>query len=302
MLKTLLFLTMALGAEPAAELLWPGSAPASVGDPAANRPTLTAYLPEKDKAVGTAVVVCPGGGYGALAIDHEGKQVAEWLNQHGVAAFVLRYRIAGPKRPAPLHPAPMLDVQRAIRTVRANAKKYGVAPDRIGVWGFSAGGHLASTAATHFDNGHPAEDVVEEFSCRPNFAILAYPVVSMEQGSTHGGSRRNLLGNDPDPKLVELMSNDKQVTKETPPTFLFHTDDDKAVPVMNSVLFFTALKKNGVPAEMHVYEHGRHGVGLALNDPVLSNWPHTLEAWMKGRDLLTPTRQTGIVAPPVRPK
>jgi acetyl esterase/lipase len=290
MLPLLVTLGLTVAADPTPERLWPGTAPASVGDPAANEPTLTAYLPPKDKAVGTAVVVCPGGGYGFLAVDHEGKQVADWLNARGVAAFVLRYRIATPKRPRPLHPAPMLDVQRAIRMVRANAKKYDLKPDRIGVWGFSAGGHLASTAATHFDNGHPAEDIIEESSCRPDFAILAYPVISLDAAVTHGGSRSNLLGPDLDVKLIELMSNDKQVTKYTPPTFLFHTDDDKAVPVMNSVLFFAALKKNGVPAEMHIYEHGRHGVGLALNDPVLSSWPRRLDDWLRGRGLLTPAR------------
>jgi acetyl esterase/lipase len=272
--------------------LWPGEAPASVGDSGANRPTLTAYLPPSDKAVGTAVVVCPGGGYGALAVDHEGKQVADWLNERGIAAFVLRYRIAvRDKRPAPLHPAPMLDVQRAVRTVRAKAKEYGVRPDRVGVWGFSAGGHLASTAATHFDAGNPdSVDPIERVSCRPDFAILAYPVITLDVGTTHAGSRRNLLGPNPDAKLIDQMSNDKQVTKETPPTFLFHTDEDKAVPVMNSVLFYAALKKNGVPAELHIYERGRHGVGLGTDDPVLSTWPGRLEDWLKGRGLLAPKR------------
>lgn len=284
-------LALAPVADPRPEPLWSGPAPASVADPAANRPTLTAYFPRADQATGTAVVVCPGGGYGFLAVDHEGKQVAEWLNQRGVAAFVLRYRVVTPKRPAPLHPAPMLDVQRAIRTVRANAKEHGIRPDRIGVWGFSAGGHLASTAATHFDAGRPnATDPIDRVSSRPDFAILAYAVISMENPPTHGGSRRNLLGPDPDPKLVELMSNDRQVTKETPPTFLFQTDDDGAVPPMNSVLFYAALKKHGVPAEMHIYRHGRHGVGLAQGDPVLSTWPKHLEAWLKGRGLLTPAK------------
>jgi len=275
-----------LTAEP--QPLWPGTAPASVGDPDANRPTLTAYLPSADKAVGTAVVVCPGGGYGHLAVDHEGTQVADWLNARGVAAFVLRYRIVvKDKRPAPLHPAPMLDVQRALRTVRAKAAEYGVHPDRVGVWGFSAGGHLASTAATHFDAGKPdSTDAIERVSCRPDFAILAYPVTTLEGAATHGGSRRNLLGASPDAKLVELMSNEKQVTKETPPTFLFHTDADTGVPPMNSILFYTALKKHGVPAELHIYEPGKHGVGLAAGDPVLSTWPGRLEAWMGGRGLL----------------
>jgi acetyl esterase/lipase len=288
MIHTLVALSLIIpSAEPRQEPLWLSNIPASVGDPAANQPTLAAYLPAPEKAVGTAVVVCPGGGYGFLALDHEGKQIAAWLNERGIAAFILRYRIVTPKRPAPLHPAPMLDVQRAIRTVRSKAIEYGVRPDRIGVWGFSAGGHLASTAATHFDGGQAeSSDPIDRVSCRPDFAILAYPVITLEGPTTHGGSRRNLLGSDPDPKLVELFSNDKQVTKETPPTFLFHTDEDNAVPPMNSILFYAALKKNGVPAELHIYEHGVHGVGLAQKDPVLSTWSQGLEAWMKGRGLL----------------
>jgi acetyl esterase/lipase len=279
-----------LGAEP--QPLWPDIAPASVGDPTANRPTLTAYLPPADKAVGTAVIVCPGGGYGFLALDHEGAQVADWLNARGVAAFVLRSRVAvKDKRPAPLHPAPMLDVQRALRTVRSRAAEYGVRPDRIGVWGFSAGGHLASTAATHFDAGKgESADPIERVGCRPDFAILAYPVITLDAGTTHSGSRRNLLGPTPDAALVELLSNDKQVTKETPPTFLFHTDEDKAVPPMNSILYYSALKKHGVPAELHIYERGRHGLGLATADPVLSTWPGRLETWLRGRGLLTPAK------------
>jgi acetyl esterase/lipase len=218
--------------------------------------------------------------------------VADWLTARGVAAFVLRYRIAvSGKRPAPLHPAPMLDVQRAIRTVRAGAKEHGLQPNRIGVWGFSAGGHLASTAATHFDAGQPgASDPIDRVSCRPDFAILAYPVITLDGAAAHGGSRRNLLGPNPDPALVEQMSNEKQVTKETPPTFLFHTDDDRGVPPLNSALFYAALKRHGVPAELHVYAHGKHGVGLAPNDPVLGTWPQHLEAWLKGQGLLTPAK------------
>ena len=295
MLSTVLALGLltAPAADPQPMPLWPDGAPSSVGDPTANRPTLTAYLPAKDKAVGTAVVVCPGGGYGALALDHEGKQVADWLTARGVAAFVLRYRIAvRDKRPGPLHPAPMLDVQRAIRMVRAKASEYGYQPNRVGVWGFSAGGHLASTAATHFDAGKSdGSDPIEQVSCRPDFAILAYPVITLDAAVTHGGSRRNLVGDRPDPQLVEQISNDKQVSKDTPPTFLFHTDEDRAVPPMNSVLFYAALKQHGVPAELHIYEHGRHGVGLAQNDLVLSTWPDRLEAWLKGRGLLSPAQQ-----------
>jgi acetyl esterase/lipase len=290
---TLIALALTLpAADPQPQPLWPNVAPASVGDPAANQPSLTAYLPPADKATGTAVVVCPGGGYGALAVDHEGKQIADWLNARGVAAFVLRYRIVvKDKRPSPLHPAPMLDVQRALRTVRANAKEFGVRPDRVGVWGFSAGGHLASTAATHFDAGKAdSTDPVEQVSCRPDFAILGYAVISLDTAVSHSGSRRNLLGPNPDPGLVEQLSNDKQVTKDTPPTFLFHTDEDKAVPPMNSVLFYAALKKHGVPAELHIYEHGRHGVGLGTGDPVLSTWPQRLEDWLKGIGLLSPAK------------
>jgi acetyl esterase/lipase len=159
--------------------------------------------------------------------------------------------------------------------------------DRIGVWGFSAGGHLASSAATHFDSGKPdAEDPIDRVSCPPDFTILAYPVISMDPSVSHGGTRKNLLGNNPDPALVELMSNDNQVTKETPPTFIFHTDDDTAVPVANSLLYYLACKKHGVSVEMHSYAHGTHGVGLALKDAILRTWPERLEAWLASRGLL----------------
>ena len=286
-MPSLVLLSVLLGADPTPQPLWKDNVPNSVGDPASNQPSLTAYLPPADRAVGTGVVVCPGGGYAGLALDHEGKQIAEWLNAHGIAAFVLRYRVAGSKRPGPLHPAPMLDVQRAIRTVRSKAAEFDVKPDRIGVWGFSAGGHLASTAATHFDSGNPtAADPIERVSSRPDFAILAYPVITMDPAVVHAGSRKNLIGESPTPGLVELLSNDKQVTKETPAIFLFHTDDDGPVPVANSLLFYLACKKHGVSVEMHSYAHGRHGVGLALNDPVLRTWPERLQDWLSGRGLL----------------
>jgi acetyl esterase/lipase len=283
----LTFLTLALvcgaGGAPKTELLWPGGAPGAVGSEALDKPSLTVYLPPADKATGTAVVVCPGGGYGFLAVDHEGKQPAEWLYRHGVAAFVLRYRIA----PRYHHPAPMQDVQRALRTVRARAREWNVKPDRIGVWGFSAGGHLASTAATHFDDGNPdATDPVEKASCRPDFAILSYPVITLKPPYTHRGSRENLLGKSLDPKLLDSLCNDTQVTAKAPPTFLFHTTDDAVVPPENSVLFYMALRKVKVPAELHIYEKGVHGVGLAPTDPVLSSWPGRLADWLKGRGLL----------------
>jgi acetyl esterase/lipase len=271
-------------AAPKVELLWPKGAPGAVGTELADKPLLTVYLPPAGKANGTAVVVCPGGGYAGLAMDHEGKQVAEWLNNQGVAAFVLQYRIA--KRYQ--HPAPMLDAQRAIRTVRSRAKEWGVDPKRLGIMGFSAGGHLASTAATHFDDGKTdAEDPIDRASCRPDFAILCYPVITFKKPYAHMGSRNNLLGPNPDEKLVDSLCNDEQVTAKTPPTFLFHTNEDSGVVPENSILFYMALRKAGVPAELHIYEKGRHGVGLAQKDEVLSSWPGRLEGWLKTRGLLT---------------
>jgi acetyl esterase/lipase len=264
-------------------LLWPEGAPGAVGTEDRDKPNLTIYLPSPARAVGTGVVVCPGGGYQNLAVDHEGQQIAEWLNSMGVAAFVLRYRLA----PRYRHPAPMLDVQRAIRLVRTRAAEFGIAPDRIGVWGFSAGGHLASTAATHFDAGEAsAADPINRAGSRPDFAILCYPVITFANEYQHGGSRRNLIGENPDPKLVELLSNEKQVTPQTPPTFLFHTTEDKAVPPENSVFFYLALRKAGVPAEMHIYEQGRHGVGLGHTDVALASWSERLAQWMMIRGLL----------------
>ncbi len=266
-------------------LLWPAGAPGALGTEAVDKPKITLYRAASGN--GAAVVVCPGGGYGVLAADHEGKQVAEWLNSFGVSAFVLQYRL-GPRYH---HPAPLQDAQRAIRMVRSGAGTWGVDPTRVGILGFSAGGHLASTAATHFDAGQPASaDPVERVSSRPDFAVLCYPVISMKDPVAHVGSRRNLLGDDPDPKLVELLSNERQVTPQTPPTFLFHTADDPGVPVDNSLLFFSALRKAGVPAEMHVFAHGRHGVGLAPDDPALSQWPKLCASWMKGRGLLDPKK------------
>lgn len=288
MLVTSMLLSLSLGVDPLGGMkhlkLWDGQAPASVGSADKNVPMLIPFIPKQPN--GTAVVVCPGGGYGMHAVGHEGVDIARWLNDRGVTAFVLKYRIVQYDRPSPLHPAPMLDVQRAIRFVRAHAKEYGIDPKRVGVWGFSAGGHLASTAATHFDAGKSDGDVIDQQSCRPDFAILAYPVITMSGPSAHGGSRRNLIGDKPDEKLIEFYSSHKQVTKETPPTFLFHTEEDTGVPPENSRLFAEACKKHGVPVELVIYQKGRHGVGLAPNDPVLSKWPEKLEAWMKGQGFL----------------
>ena len=279
--------------KPLEHLLWPKGAPGAVGDTPADKPTLTAWLPAPDKANGAAVVVCPGGGYGGLALDHEGVQVGQWLNSFGVAAFVVKYRLGRRYR----HPAPLQDAQRAIRTVRARAEEWKVDPARVGILGFSAGGHLASTAGTHFDAGDPkAPDPIGRQSCRPDFMVLVYPVISFTTKYCHKGSRRNLLGDKPDAKLVEGLSNEKQVTPQTPPTFLIHADGDRGVPPENSVLFYLALRAAKVPAELHIYDSGYHGFGLARpdrarGDKSLPTWPGLCEKWMEGRGLLKPTKR-----------
>ena len=271
-------------AEPKTELLWPHGAPGAKGDRPQDKPTLTISLPDTDKANGAAVIVCPGGGYGALAVDHEGRQIAEWFNARGVAAFILEYRHHGRGYQ---HPAPLDDAQRAIRTVRARAAEWKVNPARIGIMGFSAGGHLASTAGTHFDHGNPsAEDPIAKASCRPDFLILCYAVIAFDEPYTHGGSQRNLLGKNPPAELVRSLSNEKQVTKETPPTFLFHTDEDAGVPSENSIYFYLALRKAGVPAELHIFRPGQHGLGLAPHTPGTSEWPTCLEGWLKSQGWL----------------
>jgi acetyl esterase/lipase len=276
------------GSEPEVVVLWPDGSPGALGNEDADRPTLTLYPAAEQNSTGTAVVVCPGGGYRALAMDHEGVQIARWLNSIGVAAFVLKYRL-GPRYH---HPAPLNDAQRALRYVRLHAEKFQIDRGRAGIWGFSAGGHLASTAATHFDRGDAgAAEMIDRMSSRPDFAILGYPVISFTTEYVHEGSRRNLLGENPDPQLAELLSNEKQVTAETPPTFLFHTNEDQGVPPENSVLFYLALRKAGVPAELHIYERGRHGVGLAPTDLVLSSWPRRLADWLYSRGLLTGRRR-----------
>lgn len=268
---------------PAFVPLWPDGAPGALGTADTDKPAFAPYLVREGRGTGTAVVICPGGGYGALAMDHEGDQVARWFNSIGVSAFVLRYRL-GPRYH---HPIELGDAQRAIRTIRAKATGFRIMPDRIGIMGFSAGGHLASTAATHFDAGSAAaSDAVDRASSRPDFVILGYPVLSFTTPYTHQGSMRNLLGDNPDPKLVESLSNELQVTRETPPAFMFHTNEDTGVPAENSVLFYLALRKAGVPAELHIYEHGPHGVGLAATDETLSSWPARLADWLRGRGLM----------------
>jgi acetyl esterase/lipase len=263
---------------PRTELLWPNGAPGALGTEDADRPALIVYLASGPQATGAGIVVCPGGSYSHLAMDHEGHQPARWLTSRGISAFVLKYRVG----PTYHHPAMLQDVLRAIRVVRSRAPEFRVQPDRIGVMGFSAGGHLASSAATLFDRaeGHPP-DGLEQVSSRPDFAVLVYPVIAMGQPVTNKGSQKNLLGENPSQELLDALSTDKQVTPKTPPTFLFHTDSDPGVLSENSVQFYLALRKAGVPAELHIYQKGDHGVGLAPGDPVLSTWTDRLLAWLR---------------------
>jgi acetyl esterase/lipase len=259
--------------------LWPNGAPGALGSADTDVPTIETFLPASNPTK-TGVVIAPGGGYSGLAYGLEGTDVAQWLNAHGVAAFVLKYRL-GPKYH---HPIELGDAQRAIRTVRANAAQEGIAPDHIGMWGFSAGGHLTATAGTQFDAGNAAaSDPIDQQSSRPDFLVLAYPVITMEDPYAHKGSRHFLLGDDVTPAQMDAMSAELHVTPQTPPTFLFQTTDDKTVPVLNSVMFYTALVKAGVPAEMHLFQHGAHGAGLGVGNPQLAVWPDLLMKWMRER-------------------
>ena len=272
-------------------LLWPAGAPKAAGKAPEDTPTVTIFLPEKN-STRTGVIIAPGGGYQHLSMQHEGVDVARWLNAHGVAAFVLKYRLG----PVYHHPVELGDAQRAIRLVRAHTAEYGIAPDRLGMWGFSAGGHLAATAGTHFDAGNGAStDEIEKQGSRPDFLILAYPVITLITPNAHGSSRKMLLGDSPTQELLENLSDETQVTKDTPPTFLFATTDDPVVPVANSVAFYSALVKAGVPVEMHLFQHGSHGVGLAAGNPLLSGWPELLLKWMRGRGLAGADQTTSAV-------
>jgi acetyl esterase/lipase len=258
-------------------VLWPGGAPGALGAETADVPTLTPYF-SPEKATGAAVIVCPGGGYQRLA-PHEGEPVAQWLNSLGVTAFVLKYRL-GPRYG---QPAPLLDAQRAVRLVRSRAKEWNIDVERVGILGFSAGGHLASTAGTHYDAGDPgAADPVARQSCKPSLMILIYPVITMRE-FTHAGSKRNFLGENPTPELVALYSNEEQVNAATPPAFLVHTFADTGVAVENSLQFVAALRKAKVPVELHLYEKGPHGFGLGRSDPVLTTWPARCADWLKIR-------------------
>lgn len=268
---------------PTVELLWPKGAPGAKGASEGDIPTLTIYLSPEGIATGSAVIICPGGGYQWLAVDHEGHQVAQWLNSLGIAGFILKYRHNGDGY---RHPAPIQDAQRAIRTVRSRARDFSVDPNRIGICGFSAGGHLAATAGTHFkESYYKPKDAIDRVSPRPDFMILLYPVISMAKQATHRGSRWNLLGQSPDENLVRSLSNETQVTAETPPTFLLHADDDKTVRAENSIYFYLGLRKANVAAEMHIYEKGGHGFGLGKKQTPASSWPVRCADWMDGLGL-----------------
>ncbi|MBQ17960.1 MAG: hypothetical protein CMJ65_12630 [Planctomycetaceae bacterium] len=244
-----------------------------------SKPSLTIYLPEKDRATGAAVVVTPGGGYGVVCMETEGKQIADILLPHGIAAIVVKYRL-----PNGHHLIPANDARRAIRTVRHNATTWNIDPRRVGVWGFSAGGHLASTVSTVFDAGKPAaSDPVERQSSRPNFSILFYPVITMAAGVTHGGSRHNLLGASPNDSLVKRYSNETRVTRQTPPTFMLHCADDRAVPVENSLRYYRQLVAHNVRCQLLLFESGSHGPGAFRKNP---SWLPAFEAWLKTRGAL----------------
>jgi acetyl esterase/lipase len=274
---------LALAQTPETIPLWENRAPGALGDADADRPTLTIFRAAARLNGVTSVIVAPGGGYVNLAMDKEGRQIASWFNAMGVTAFVLKYRL-GPRYH---HPIELGDAQRAIRLVRSRAMQFGVAADRIGMMGFSAGGHLAATAGTRFDDGDTgAPDEVDRVSSRPDFLILAYPVISFDPAIAHAGSVRSLLGENPAPALLQELSAELHVNAKTPPTFLFSTNADTTVPAENAVRFYLALRQAKVPAEMHIFENGPHGVGLDLGDPALSLWPTLLTNWLRGRGLL----------------
>ena len=263
--------------------LWSEGAPGALGKADKDIPTLTPYWPDPAKATGAALVICPGGGYGGLA-PHEGVDYARFMNEHGIAGFVLKYRLgsAGYR-----HPAMLQDAARALRTVRAKAGEWKLDAKRIGIMGSSAGGHLASTLLTHFNAGKSdASDPIERESSRPDLGILCYPVITLTGPFAHQGSRKNLLGENPAPELLTELSNELQVTKETPPCFLWHTYEDTGVPVENSGLFAAALRKAGVPFELHIYEKGKHGMGLGsrvYGEGERHAWTKDCIFWLKGR-------------------
>lgn len=271
--------------------LWPNGAPNANGNEDLDRPSIRIYQPKTGTANGAAVVVCPGGGYSILATDHEGHQIAKWFARNGVTGVVLKYRHTKKYN----HPIPLQDAQRALRIVRHQAEALGINTTRIGIMGFSAGGHLASTVATHFNETElNADDPIDKHSSRPDFAILGYPVVSLRTPVGHRGSALNLLGDNPSEEMLDHLSNHTQVTAETPPAFMFHTNGDKGVPAENSLQYFSALRKAGVPGEIHVYQDGPHGVGFGEGHPGLETWRDRLHAWMKSSGFLTSKKRLAV--------
>ncbi|KQY15880.1 alpha/beta hydrolase [Massilia sp. Root133] len=267
----------------------PGFGPEHVDDGRVSNvsePTLTVYGPAVDRPNGTAVIICPGGGYVRLSTAREGEQYAAWLGTLGITSFVLKYRMQEFG-----HPAPLRDVLRAVRLVRAQAARYHIRPDRIGVMGSSAGGHLAASAGTLYDHplGRTGADL-DKISARPDFLVLMYPVITMDGPAVHAGSRKALLGANPSAADVRLMSVEQQVTAATPPTLLIHTQEDQTVPVENSILFYQALTRAKVPAEMYLFEHGSHGMGMRAGLGTASAWPKRAEEWLRARGLLDPAR------------
>lgn len=269
--------------------LWPEGAPGALGKKDHDIPTLTVYLPPSTNATGdlAAMVVCPGDGYARLS-PHEGDHYARWLNERGIAAFVLKYRLG---TNGYRHPAMLQDAARAVRTVRARAAEWNVDPQRIGIMGSSAGGHLVSTLLTHFAAGDPkAADPIERVGSRPDLGVLCYPVITLSEPFVHGGSRTNLLGAKPSWKLVRELSNERQVTSNMPPCFIWSTADDRSVPVENSLEFAAALRNARVPFALHIYEHGRHGLGLGTREGYdtakLLPWTHELERWLKDQGFI----------------
>ncbi|MBD0776890.1 alpha/beta hydrolase [Maribacter sp. ANRC-HE7] len=245
-------------------------------------PTIEVYLPSKKNATGQAVVIFPGGGYRILAYDWEGTDIAKFLNSKGIAGIVVKYRLPSSVSQTHQEDVPLIDAQRALRLVRSRAEAFHIDPNKIGAMGFSAGGHLASTLGTHFEEKvYTPIDDVDTWSARPDFMALCYPVITFGQSSTHGGSQENLLTKDPKPGMVDRFSNEKQVSSNTPPTFLLHATDDKSVPVENSLVFYRALVKNNVPATMHIYPNGGHGFSLGLKDPYLRTWTDNLCEWLR---------------------
>jgi len=245
-------------------------------------PDISVYLPSKRLATGQAVVICPGGGYWILAWDLEGTDIARYLNSIGVAAIVLKYRLPTYGNCIEPHKVPLMDAQRALRLVRHNAANWNINPSEIGIMGFSAGGHLASTAGTHFDYGDKSSgDPVEKQSCRPDFMVLMYPVISFTDTSMHLGSREALLGKEAEPALAEYYSNELQVKEDTPPAFFVHADNDRGVPVENTLLMYRAIRAKGIPAEMHILSEGEHGFGLGVGNDHIESWTRSLELWLK---------------------